>query len=82
MNFGGIEMTLIQIVTGDIGTVHKGLWKRLEELDIRLRIDNIETTVLLKSARILRSDLRRFVVNQTPGKDQQLIQLLKLDKNN
>ena len=38
-------------VVGDLGTVHKGLQKRLLELEIRERIKTIQTTGLLKSVR-------------------------------
>ena len=43
---------LIEI--GVLGTVHKDLEEEVEELDIRGQVETIETTALLKSARILR----------------------------
>ena len=47
-------VTVVPIVVGALGTVPEGLDKRLEELEIRERIKTIQTTALLKSARILR----------------------------
>ena len=39
------------------GTVPMGLEKKLAELEARGRIETIQTTALLRSARIQRSDL-------------------------
>ena len=67
---------------GDSNTNHsalemipKGLEKRLEELEIRGRIKTIQTAVVLRSTRTLKSpgDLRRLAVTQTPVKDYQLM---------
>ena len=41
-------VTLIAIVVGALGTVLKGLEKRLEELEISGRIETIQTTALIK----------------------------------
>ena len=53
-------MTMISVVVGAIKTVSKGSAKRLEELEIRGRIDTIQTTVFLRSARILRRVLESW----------------------
>ena len=45
---------VIPIVIGALETTPKGLVRRLEELKIGGRAETIETTVLLRSARILR----------------------------
>ena len=45
---------MIPIVTGELGTIPKGFIKRLEELEIGGRAETIQTTALLRSARILR----------------------------
>ena len=45
---------IIPIVIGAFGTVTKGLLKGLEELEVGDRAETIETTALLKTARILR----------------------------
>ena len=44
----------ITIVIGALGTVTKGLIKGLEDLEIRGRVETIQTTALLRSARILK----------------------------
>ena len=49
-----MKMTVIPIVVGALGTVPKGMEKRLGELEIRGRIEAIQTTAVLKSAKILR----------------------------
>ena len=48
------KVTVISIVIGDFGTVTKGLLKGLEDLEIRGRVETIQITALLKTARILR----------------------------
>ena len=45
---------VIPIVIGAFGTVTKGLYKELEDLEVRGRVETIKTTALLKMARILR----------------------------
>ena len=48
-------MTFIPIVIDALGTVTKGLIKGLEEdLKIKERVETIQTTALLRPARILR----------------------------
>ena len=47
-------MKVIPIVIGALGTIPKGLIKRLEDLEIRGLVETILTTALLRSARILR----------------------------
>ena len=49
-----MKMTVIPIVISALGTIPKGLVKRLKMLEIRGRVETIQTTVLLRSARILR----------------------------
>ena len=49
-----MKMTIIPIVIGDFGTVTKGLLKGLEDLEVGDRVETIQTTALLKTARILR----------------------------
>ena len=44
----------IQIIIGTLGKVIKGLIKGLEDLEIRGRVEAIQTTALRRSARILR----------------------------
>ena len=52
-----MNVTVILIVIGALGTVTKGLVQGLEDLEIRGREETIQITALLKSARILRSVL-------------------------
>ena len=47
-------MTIIPIVMGAFGTVTKELLKGLEDLEVGGRVETIQTTALLKTARILR----------------------------
>ena len=46
--------TIIPIVIGAFGTVTKGLLKGLEDLEVGGRVETIQTTALLRTARILR----------------------------
>ena len=47
-------MWIVPIVIGDFGTVTEGLLKGLEDLEVSRRVVTIQTTVFLKTARILR----------------------------
>ena len=49
-----MNVTMIPIVIGAFGTVTKGLLKGLEDLEIRGRMETIQTITLLRTARILR----------------------------
>ena len=49
-----MKMTIIPIVIGACGTVTKELFKRLEDLEVGGRVKTIQTTALLRTARILR----------------------------
>ena len=49
-----MQVTIIPIVIGAFGTVTKGLLKGLEDLDVGGRVNTIQTTALLRTARILR----------------------------
>ena len=49
-----LKMTVIPIVIDALGTVSKGLVQGLENLEIRVRVETIQTTPLLRSARIQR----------------------------
>ena len=49
-----MKMTIIRIVIDALGTVTKVLIKRLKELETKGREETIETTTLLRSARIVR----------------------------
>ena len=49
-----MTVTIIPIVIGAFGTVSKGLLKGLEDLEVGDLVETIQTTALLKTARILR----------------------------
>ena len=49
-----MKATVIPVVIGALVTVAKGLVQGPEDLKIRGRIETIQTTALLRSARILR----------------------------
>ena len=52
-----MKVTITPIVISAFGTVTKGLLKDLEDLEFGGRVETIQTTALLKTARILRRDL-------------------------
>ena len=49
-----MKMTAIPIVNDALGTISKGLWRELEDLEISGKVETFQTTSLLRSARILR----------------------------
>ena len=55
-----MKMTIIPIVIGTFGTVNKGFLKGLKDLVITGRVDTIQTTTLLRTARILRRVLETW----------------------
>ena len=54
---GNMRVMVITILVGVLGTVPKGLEKRLGDLGIRRRSETIHAIALLRSARILRTVL-------------------------
>ena len=64
-----MKVKITPIVIGAFGTVAK---QGLEDLEVADRVETIQTTALLKTARILKRDLRRLAVTQSPVKDHQL----------
>ena len=52
-----MQVTIIIIVIGAFGTVTKGLLKGLEDLEVGGRVETVQTTALLRTARILRRAL-------------------------
>ena len=49
-----MKVTIIPIVIGAFGMLTKGLLNGLEDLEVADRVETIQTTALLKTARILR----------------------------
>ena len=55
-----MKVTIVPIVIGAFGPVTKGLFKGLENLEVGGREETIQTTALLKTARILRRVLETW----------------------
>ena len=55
-----MKVTIISIVIGAFDTITKGLLKVLEDLKVGGRVETIQTTALLKTARILRRFLETW----------------------
>ena len=55
-----MEVTIVPIVIGAFGTVTKVLLKGLEDLEFGGRVETIQMTALLKTARILRRALKTW----------------------
>ena len=55
-----IKITIVPIVIGALGTITKGLLKGLEDLEVGRRVENIQMTALLRTARILRRVLETW----------------------
>ena len=49
-----MQVTIIPVVIRVFGTVTKGLLKGLEDLEVGGRVETIQTTTLLRAARIPR----------------------------
>ena len=49
-----MKVTIVPIVIGALGTITKGLLKDTEDLEVGGRVETIQTTALLRTARILR----------------------------
>ena len=49
-----MQLTIIPIVIGAFGTLTKGLQKGLEDLEVGGQVETIQTTTLLRTAKILR----------------------------
>ena len=56
-----MKVTIIPIMIGALGTVTKVLLKGLEDLEVGGRVETIQITTLLRSARILRKVLETSV---------------------
>ena len=46
-------MSIISIVVGALGTIPKSLQKYLDTIDVDISIEQMQTTVLLNTARII-----------------------------
>ena len=52
-----MKVTIVPIVIGALGTITKGLLKGLADLEVGGRVETIQTTALLRTARIMRGVL-------------------------
>ena len=55
-----MKVTIVPIVIGALGTITKWLLKGLEELEVGGRVETIQMTALLRTARILRRVLETW----------------------
>ena len=55
-----MKVTIVPIVIGALGTITKGLLKDLEDLEVGGRVETIQTTALLRTARIQRRVLETW----------------------
>ena len=55
-----MKVTIVPIVIGSLGTITKGLLKGLADLEVGGRVETIQTTALLKTARIPRRVLETW----------------------
>ena len=55
-----MKVTIVPIVIGAFGTITKGLLKDQEDLEVGRRVETIEMTALLRTARILRRVLETW----------------------
>ena len=55
-----MKVTIVPIVIGALGTIIKGLLKGLEDLEVGGRVETIQPTALLRTARILRRALETW----------------------
>ena len=55
-----MKVTIIPLVIGAFDTVTKGLLKGLEDLEVGRGVETIQTTTLLRTARILRKVLETW----------------------
>ena len=55
-----MKVVIVPVVIGALGTITKGLLKGLEDLEVGGRVETIQTTALLRTARILRRVLETW----------------------
>ena len=55
-----MKVTIVPFVIGAFGTITKGLLKGLEDLEVGARVETIQMTALLRTARILRQVLETW----------------------
>ncbi len=68
---GNMKANIVPIVIDAFGTITKGLFKGLEDLEVGGRVETIQTTALLNTEKSP-GDLRRLAVTQSSVKYHQL----------
>ena len=71
-----MNVTMMPIVIGALGTVSKGLLQGLEDLEIRGRVESIPNDSIIKISQNTEKspgDLRRLAITETLVKRHQLI---------
>ena len=63
-----MKVTIVPIVIGALGKITKGLIKGLEDVEVGGRVETIQITVLLRTARILRRVLETYCHSNTSEK--------------
>ena len=74
-----MKVTIIPSLIGTLVTVTKGLSEGLEHLEIRVWVETIQTTILLRNGQNTEKstgDLRRFASTQNSVKDHRLTLML------
>ena len=65
-----MKVTIVPIVISALGTITKGLLKGLEDMEVAGRVETIQMTILLRTARIIRRVLETWGdLLSTPVKD-------------
>ena len=72
-----MRVMMLPIEINSFRTVHKGLERGLEELEIRGRIETIQTTEITQNTEKSPGGLRELATTQTILKDHQLTLLWK-----
>ena len=55
-----MNVTIVPIVIGALGTITKGLLKGLEDMEVGGRVETIQTIALIRTSRILRRVLETW----------------------
>ena len=53
---GNMNVMIVPVVIGALGTITKGLLKGLEDVEVGGRVEPIQITALLRTARILKNN--------------------------
>ena len=75
-----MKVTIVPIVIGAFGTIKKGLLKGLEDLEVGGRVESIQMTALLRTARILRRVLETWGDLQSLNIQRRTIRLYWCEK--